>query len=171
MVENRKKDGCVHFLDLGVERNVHDRGEIHQANLFCVRVESTHCDDAASEWLSKVIGQSCRLVRQSPENLREVKNILASESVSSGRPKKPPLLSLANESQYLMVAQGSLEQLLQLILKREPECELQSVHDLAQRFRANLVVGGHELAAYTEEKWTAVVIGPALFQVSCESCV
>jgi len=65
-----------------------------------------------------------------------------------------------------MVAQGSLEHLLHRILEREMECELRTVQDLAQRFRANLVVGGHEMAAYTEEKWTAIEIGPALFQAS-----
>lgn len=133
------------------------------------RVRSVGCGDPAlSDWLSDVIGRRCRLVRQSRDNLRRAKR--KSHSNGGGNDKgamaQGPPLSLANESQYLMVAQGSLEQLLSQIKERDQDCELGTVQKLADRFRANLIVGGQEMAPYIEEGWTSIAVGGFQFEVS-----
>ena len=111
-----------------------------------------------SDWLSQVIGRSCRLVRQSPDGQRRGR--------SSSHEGGGPLLSLANEGQYLMVSLGSLEQLLHRIQERDQECGLQSTEDLAKRFRANLVIGGQPLNPFVEENWTAIEMDGHIFQVN-----
>lgn len=73
-----------------------------------------------------------------------------------------PLLSLANEAQYLMLSQSSLEQLLSSV---SPEKAGLDIDDLALRFRANFVVGSKEMEPYGEERWKEIKIGDHSFQV------
>ena len=64
-----------------------------------------------------------------------------------------------------MLSLGSLGELLRNIQEWEGE----TVKDLAERFRANLVVGvaegGSGVEPYLEEKWTSVRIGDLSFKV------
>ena len=123
-----------------------------------VSVEGVECGGEVAAWLSKVLGRKCRLVRQSQHHSRRLK-----------RPHPPnkeeaPLLSLANEAQYLVLSQSSVEQLLGEICRNQPEWSVVTVEELALRFRPNFVVGG-ELEPYAEERWTEVRIGSHMFQV------
>ncbi len=132
----------------------------------CVcRVKSISCGESVSDWLSDVIGRRCRLVRQSSDNSRRVKRKKKSQSNGGVGAECPPL-SLANESQYLMVAQGSLEQLLSQIKDIDQHCELRTSQELTDRFRANLVIGGQEMEPYMEERWSSIDVGSNRFEVS-----
>lgn len=115
----------------------------------------------AGEWLTEVLGKKCRLVRQNPHHRRKVKHGHIPDE------KGLTLLSLANEAQYLMLSQSSLEQLLADISRNQPEWMGVDVDDLAIRFRANFVVGKgkFEVEPFVEEKWREIRIGDHLFQV------
>lgn len=134
----------------------------HQKLYF--RVQSIACGKAVAEWLSSVIGRSCHLFRQNPGYKRTAKKGL------HGVEEQRSLLSLANESQYLLLTLGSLEGLLCGLREQEEQWVGLTVEDLAERFRANLLVGmagggGAEMEPYMEEKWTSVRIGDLSFQV------
>ena len=124
------------------------------------RIQSIDCGETAAEWLSGVLGRSCRLVRQNPDYKRNALRC-------NGMGDQPlPLLSLANKGQYLMLTLDSLRALLHCT----PDLEGSTLEDLAARFRANLVIGsagGCEsgVEPYSEEMWTSLMIGDLCFQV------
>ena len=121
-------------------------------------VHGIDCGDNAAEWLTCVLGRKCRLVRQNPCYNRKLKQ----SSASSG--KSFPLISLANEAQYLMLSLSSLEKLLGEIQHQlgKEEWTGVGISQLATRFRANLVVGGEGLEPYAEERWTEVMVNGKL---------
>lgn len=116
-------------------------------------VQGIDCGAAAAKWLTGVLGKKCQLVRQNPQHNRRSRG-----SQSQGIPS----LSLANEAQYLMLSESSLEQLLVAI---SPDSAGLDIYDLALRFRANFVVSDGEMEPYGEEKWKEIGIGNHTFQV------
>lgn len=121
------------------------------------------CGDTAAIWLTNVLNKNCRLVKQNQSIQRNSKRSI-SESIERGSP-----LSLANEAQYLLVSQSSVDHLCAAIQARGgPE-----LNDLCTRFRPNLVVGANlaagngdcHLEPYTEEKWENVTIKETNFKV------
>ena len=121
------------------------------------RVQGVDCGEEAAKWLEQVLGKKCRLIRQNPQQNRQ------SRVTHHPSGKRPPLLSLANEAQYLVLTQGSLKQLLRAI--GPDRAAGLDIETLALRFRANFVVGGGDLEPYAEERWTEIKIGSHCFKV------
>ena len=112
-----------------------------------------------AEWLTGVLGRRCRLLRQNPAQRRTSKRT-TSRHRTPNEQGPPPSLSLANEAQFLLLARGSLEQLLSEVRQRQSEwtTEMDPIR-LASRFRANFVVSGEEMEPYAEETWSRIRIG------------
>ena len=120
------------------------------------------CGEEVAEWLTSVLGRKCRLLRQNPNQRRSSKRSWKQPPNEQG---PPPPLSLANEAQYLLLARGSLEQLLRELRETQPDWTAVDSNQLASRFRTNFVVSGEGVEPYAEESWKEVAIGPHSFQV------
>ncbi|OCT74365.1 molybdenum cofactor sulfurase [Xenopus laevis] len=124
------------------------------------RVQTYDCGEKIADWLSRFLNRKCRLIRQS-SNFSRFAN--TNRKGLSGVP--PSTLSLVNEAQYLLVNRASI-----LFLRQQMESSDIEIDQLTQRFRANIVINGHQ--PFEEEKWTEVFIGGVHFQVSgkCNRC-
>nr|XP_055026069.1 molybdenum cofactor sulfurase isoform X1 [Misgurnus anguillicaudatus] len=131
-------------------------------------VLSVDCGKEVSAWLSEFLGKPCRLLRQSPDVLREMK---------IGRQKAGDCclaaLSLVNEAQFLLINRASVSVLQQHIDNRqenESKDMRLDMEQLVQRFRANIVVSGQE--PFVEEGWSHLTIGTTKFKVigKCGRC-
>lgn len=131
-------------------------------------VSGIDCGRAAAVWLTNILKRDCRLVRQTSEKQRKAKKRPATATGSGG---DVPLLSLANEAQYLLVSMASVEQLFAAITKKHSK-QLMSVEELASRFRPNLVVSGNGMVPYAEDEWNDIAIGDQKFKVTgrCSRC-
>ena len=120
------------------------------------RVVGSDCGDAVACWISDVLDRpGCRLVQQSDIDTRQGKG-------DKGQ------LSLANESQYLLISEQSVDHLLNnMVTKFNETVDLDC---MVRRFRPNLVVRGPE--PFIEDKWNDIRIGKVLFQNSgrCNRC-
>ncbi|KAM9394581.1 molybdenum cofactor sulfurase-like [Salvelinus alpinus] len=129
------------------------------------RVQTVDCGDEAASWLSEFLGQPCRLIRQSPDFIRNMKKG-HEKGVSS------TALSLVNEAQYLMINHASVDLLQRHITSREESSDHQplDIHELISRFRANFVISG--LEPFEEDDWSHLIIGNTHFQVAgrCGRC-
>ncbi|XP_029609047.1 molybdenum cofactor sulfurase isoform X1 [Salmo trutta] len=145
--------------------------EPHQSHGVCQskmcgdRVQTVDCGDEAASWLSEFLGQPCRLKRQSPDFIRNMKKG-HEKGVSS------TALSLVNEAQYLMINHASVDLLQRHITSRQESSDHQplDIHELISRFRANLVISG--LDPFEEDDWSHLIIGNTHFQVAgrCGRC-
>uniref|UniRef100_A0A4W5P1U6 Molybdenum cofactor sulfurase n=1 Tax=Hucho hucho TaxID=62062 RepID=A0A4W5P1U6_9TELE len=145
--------------------------EPHQSHGVCQskvcgdRVQTVDCGDEAASWLSEFLGQPCRLIRQSPDFIRNMKKG-HEKGVSS------IALSLVNEAQYLMINHASVDLLQRHITSRQESSDHQplDIHELISRFRANLVISG--LEPFEEDDWSHLIIGNTHFQVAgrCGRC-
>eukprot|EP00036_Acanthoecidae_sp_10tr_P015289 CAMPEP_0206292834 /NCGR_PEP_ID=MMETSP0106_2-20121207/3831_1 /ASSEMBLY_ACC=CAM_ASM_000206 /TAXON_ID=81532 /ORGANISM="Acanthoeca-like sp., Strain 10tr" /LENGTH=455 /DNA_ID=CAMNT_0053723421 /DNA_START=180 /DNA_END=1544 /DNA_ORIENTATION=- len=124
--------------------------------------------DAAAHWLSRVVGvtpqaQMQRECRVSRAAMREGKR--------AGKPDPSQPLSLANESQFLLVSEASMEEVNGWA---EPPAELPGEESpppvSVDRFRGNLVIAGG--AAFAEDGWGKVRMGTQVFEVMapCQRC-
>uniref|UniRef100_A0A672R2J9 Molybdenum cofactor sulfurase n=1 Tax=Sinocyclocheilus grahami TaxID=75366 RepID=A0A672R2J9_SINGR len=132
------------------------------------RVQTVDCGKEVSTWLSEFLGKPCRLIRQRPDFLRDMK---------FGREKAenfgPTALSLVNEAQFLLINRASMSFLQEHIANRhnsENEGTWHDMEQLIQRFRANLVISGQE--AFAEDDWSHLTVGDTQFQVigRCGRC-
>lgn len=134
------------------------------------RVETLDCGDQAADWLSRFLGQTCRLIRLSPDFTRDTRK---RRPLSQGEACASPL-SLVNEAQFLMINRGSVEHIQRLIHCRdalnEDDLSLVDVQNIISRFRANLVVSAAR--AFEEDNWSHLFIGDTRFTVSghCSRC-
>uniref|UniRef100_A0A8C7VKR1 Molybdenum cofactor sulfurase n=1 Tax=Oncorhynchus mykiss TaxID=8022 RepID=A0A8C7VKR1_ONCMY len=128
----------------------HQSHGVCQSKLCGDRVQTVDCGDEAASWLSEFLGQPCRLIRQSPDFIRNMKKGHEKGVLSTA-------LSLVNEAQYLMINHSSDHQPL-------------DIHELVSRFRANLVISG--LEPFEEDDWSHLIIGNTHFQVAgrCGRC-
>ncbi|XP_071236140.1 molybdenum cofactor sulfurase-like [Salvelinus alpinus] len=148
-----------------------NHNEPHQSHGVCQskvcgdRVQTVDCGDEAASWLSEFLGQPCRLIRQSPDFIRNMKKG-HEKGVSS------TALSLVNEAQYLMINHASVDLLQRHITSREESSDHQplDIHELISRFRANFVISG--LEPFEEDDWSHLIIGNTHFQVAgrCGRC-
>ena len=133
------------------------------------RVKGLDCGDEAADWLSTVLNRRCRLLRQNPQAQR-----LSQKPIDPHNERATPL-SLANEAQYLLISETSVEYLCSAVHERGRYDNLE-VAGCITRFRPNLVVspsvasGNGCLEPYAEEEWERVNIGGAGFNV-CTLCV
>lgn len=126
-----------------------------------VRVRGLDCGEAASAWLSRVLGTpDLRLMRQTSHRASKM-------PVGPSGPAGESL-SLANESQYLVIHRPSVRSLLEEINHRG--LEQLTEDELVSRFRGNLVVDGGQ--PFEEDSWATMTIAGTTFQVQggCRRC-
>ncbi|KAG1950608.1 molybdenum cofactor sulfurase [Pimephales promelas] len=126
------------------------------------RVQTVDCGKEVSAWLTEFLGKPCRLIRQRPEFLRDMK-------FGRGKYSCPTALSLVNEAQFLLINKASVSFLQEHIANRH-DSENEGMEQLIQRFRANLVISGQE--PFAEDDWSHLTVGGAQFQVMgrCGRC-
>lgn len=114
--------------------------------------EGTPAGAVASAWFSDLLDADCRLVYMPPDVIRPV-------SPSYGRPGDR--VGFADGYPLLLIGEGSLSDLNSRLRQPIP----------ADRFRANLVVGGTE--PFEEDRWDRIRIGTCTFRVvkPCARCV
>ncbi|XP_071531102.1 molybdenum cofactor sulfurase isoform X4 [Panulirus ornatus] len=125
------------------------------------RVRGLDCGPEVGMWLSQVLGQSdLKLMLQINKRMRKL------ESVTHGDIRGS--LSLANESQYLVIHRPSVRKLLNEI-QRNRASKL-TEDELVRRFRGNLIIDGG--SPYEEDSWTSLTIDKHQFQIEggCRRC-
>ncbi|KAL0964254.1 hypothetical protein UPYG_G00321370 [Umbra pygmaea] len=132
------------------------------------RVQTMDCGDEAASWLSDFLGQPCRLIRQSPDFIRKMK-----EGHEKVEEVSASTLSLVNEGQYLMINRASVDLLQRHIMRRQEPSDDHfplDTEQLISRFRANLVISGKK--PFEEDDWSHFIIGNTHFQVAgcCGRC-
>ncbi|XP_069121921.1 molybdenum cofactor sulfurase 3-like [Argopecten irradians] len=139
------------------------------------RVSGIDCGDAVADWISVALQRSgCRLIQQNKSDQRTSK-LKDSQQASS---KSTCSLSLANESQYLLISRQSVKMLQDRIWKRQMEerssvvdmNDIPGIDNLVGRFRGNLIIGGG--GAFEEDSWKEIEIGDNTFssQGGCSRC-
>ncbi|MCP4898658.1 MAG: MOSC domain-containing protein [bacterium] len=106
----------------------------------------------AARWFSQVLETDCRLVFMPDPTLRPVDQ-------EYGRP--PDTVSFADGYPFLLISQGSLDELNQRLERPVP----------MNRFRPNIVVSG--CPPYAEDDWLSMVVGDITFLPikPCSRCV
>eukprot|EP00038_Savillea_parva_P028571 m.65858 g.65858 ORF g.65858 m.65858 type:complete len:918 (+) comp8319_c0_seq3:88-2841(+) len=134
------------------------------------KVLGDDCGDAVAAWLAAVVGVTCRLVRQNPEMHRACRLTRAASRAGQrgGEPDPTQLLSLANESQFLLVSEASMREVNRRA-ERPPDGS-DPVSVSVDRFRGNLIVEGGD--PFDEDRWASVRIGTQSFEVTapCQRC-
>jgi len=120
--------------------------------LFRNTVEGIKCDDAASEWLSDVLGINCSLA-YIDSNFRQI------DTKRGG--KIDDRFAYADASPIHLITEESLGVLNSIMKKNVSELN----------FRPNLVVKGGK--AFDEDSWKSIVINDCVFEVhyKCERCI
>ncbi|XP_077993874.1 molybdenum cofactor sulfurase-like [Glandiceps talaboti] len=137
------------------------------------RVHGMDCGSLAAEWVSSILQRSCRLIQQDMEHNR----ISKLKSMADGRHS----LSLANESQFLLINRISVCDLKQRIKEKYAAMDTDGDHrfcldtdsdveNLIGRFRGNFVIDGG--IPYDEDRWIKVQIGEMTYRSGglCSRC-
>ncbi|RUS71140.1 hypothetical protein EGW08_021093, partial [Elysia chlorotica] len=144
------------------------------------RVNTFDCGDAVSDWLSEVLEFSgVRLLRQQSNDTRKSK--LRERQGTRDQAPSPQKLSMANESQILLLNRASVRSLGHKIselgtLEEADDTRVPTVPEdisednLLLRFRGNLVVDGGE--AFEEESWDSIQLGDHIIKCQglCTRC-
>ncbi|KAI8495554.1 hypothetical protein Bbelb_265260 [Branchiostoma belcheri] len=128
------------------------------------RITGLDCGNEAADWLTRFLGRPCRLVRQNPDSDRDCKVNRDGDNSADGKFS----LSLANESQYLLISRQSVRELQQKINTNSNM--VIPTEDLVLRFRGNLVIDSGQ--PYEEDDWSELMIGQHQFQSrgQCSRC-
>ncbi|XP_037126696.1 molybdenum cofactor sulfurase [Syngnathus acus] len=147
---------------LEIRTQKHASFPVCQSKVCGDRVETMDCGDEVASWLSDLLGQPCRLIRQSPDFTRHTNEKSASAVTSSS-------LSLVNEAQYLMINRASVELIQKVMRSRQDYPELDA-QNIIGRFRSNFVISGVE--AFEEDNWSHLIIDNLQFRVrgQCVRC-
>ncbi|EFJ25003.1 hypothetical protein SELMODRAFT_173762 [Selaginella moellendorffii] len=147
-----------HTLEIPLEDRL--QHEEHGEVILCgQRAKSMSYGAEISEWFTKALGLRCNLVRKGVENTRVCRWRNPEHSPEGG-----DKLSFANEGQFLLLSEASVEDLNARIATG-------AKHRLeTTQFRPNLVVSGGP--AYEEDEWQSLSIGDAEFPVlgGCNRC-
>ncbi|XP_046583954.1 molybdenum cofactor sulfurase-like isoform X1 [Haliotis rubra] len=139
------------------------------------RVNTVDCGDRVADWLSEALGRpGTRLLRLKQEDTRTGRLKDAATQAASDSTR----LSLANESQFLLVSRESVKS-LQKKMADEDDADQEKIgqcqrhfdtDNLIHRFRGNLIVGGG--SGFEEENWTQLKIGNHVLisQGQCSRC-
>ncbi|CAL1547716.1 unnamed protein product [Lymnaea stagnalis] len=146
------------------------------------RVNTFDCGDGVSDWLSEIFGTSgIRLLRQQSDDTRKSK-LADKEKVMLGEfnPSKP-LLSMANESQLLLLCRISVRELQKKMVEiadvddaddtRIPTSPADITEDnLVLRFRGNIVIDGGK--PFEEDEWSSILVADntVVCQGPCSRC-
>ena len=154
-------------------------GEGVMSHLTCMTpvcrdtVQGHVCEGQVSEWLTDALGlPGLRLVRQDQKKTRTTKRTpLVGEPGSS--------ISLANESQYLLISEESVNKFHASMIEQTGNnnlvpSEVPDVTNILARFRANIIVAGN-IGPYEEETWKSLRVGNChgnIFNVQgrCKRC-
>ncbi|XP_071826012.1 molybdenum cofactor sulfurase-like [Apostichopus japonicus] len=141
-------------LPLDMEPN---ESSLEIKNVCADRCQTFDCGDAVSDWLTEVLGQTCRLHKQNANYARRRRT----ERIDVSGVSK---LSLVNVDQYLLISATSTADFLQSL----PGHDLETLMD---RFRANFVISG-PLEPFQEDGWRKLRIGSNVFEVTdlCMRC-
>ncbi|XP_070174349.1 molybdenum cofactor sulfurase-like [Littorina saxatilis] len=147
------------------------------------RVNTVDCGDGVAGWLCDTLERpGLRLFRQLDEDRRQSKrkDLVGADSQTGDEPKTSHL-SLANESQYLVISRESVRSLQKKLTETmedgqaDSKQSINSTHvldedNLVSRFRANLVVDGG--LPFDEDRWIALTCGDVSFvgQGQCSRC-
>jgi uncharacterized protein YcbX len=114
------------------------------------------CGDEAAEWLTRVLGVKCRLVRAGSAFSRPV---LVSQATTED------LTHFADAYPFLVVSEASLRDLNERIRQNGGKPVGMD------RFRTNLVIAG--CAPYAEDTWMRIRIGGVIFRSAgaCSRCI
>jgi hypothetical protein len=109
--------------------------------------------DKVAHWLGQILGQECRLLKQSPHHPRIVDQKYA--------PRATDEVSFADGYPYLLTNTASLDYLNQKLSQPIP----------MNRFRPNLVVETDQ--AFIEDSWKTIKIGDVIFDLvkPCSRCI
>ncbi|XP_005112843.2 molybdenum cofactor sulfurase [Aplysia californica] len=133
------------------------------------RVNTFDCGDAVSDWLSDVFHTpGIRLLRQQSDDTRRSKLKDKTADGQAGSEEEKPRLSMANESQLLVLSRASVRELQNKMADvvdmddaqdtRLPTAPANIGEDnLIMRFRGNLVIDGGK--AFEEDTWASVSVG------------
>lgn len=132
------------------------------------RINGIDCGDEVSDWLSEALQRpGCRLIQQTKQDGRQSKLTDSAKAQSSTYTN----LSLANESQFLLISRSSVKALQnKMAEKQEEEESCEDLETLISRFRGNLIIGGGE--SFDEDTWNSIQIGDNKFmsQGGCSRC-
>lgn len=132
------------------------------------KVSAVDCGEEASHWVSDFLKRKCRLIEHCQQDGRTSK-LGENEGDNSGIQ-----LSLANESQFLLITKSSINELLinvtQALETKDTETKQKDVDGMISRFRANLTVNGEN--PFIEDEWRKIKIGNLVFmnQGKCNRC-
>ena len=109
--------------------------------------------DAAANWLSSYLQRDCRLLRFSPNFVRQVDQKCAKRTTDQ--------TGFADDFAFLLISEESLQELNSHLTEPLP----------MNRFRPNIVVRG--ATSYAEDDWKVIRIGNVVFDVlqPCARCV
>uniref|UniRef100_A0A3Q2XHM9 Molybdenum cofactor sulfurase n=1 Tax=Hippocampus comes TaxID=109280 RepID=A0A3Q2XHM9_HIPCM len=151
-------------VPLEIRTEMHASFPVCQSKVCGDRVETMDCGDEAASWLSDLLEQPCRLIRQSPDFTRYM-----NKKSDTGKSVTTSTLSLVNEAQYLMINRASVELIQKVMSSRQDYPELDT-ENIISRFRSNFVISGVE--PFEEDNWSHLVIGNIRFMVrgQCVRC-
>lgn len=138
------------------------------------RVNTGDCGDDVATWLCNTLERpGLRLLRQLDQDKRQTKRKdIGSHSTGTSTPAG---LSLANESQFLLISRESVRSLQKKLGEAQEDSQAEDKEgvtktdvideeNLVQRFRANLVIDGG--LPFDEDGWTGVACGDV--QLTCQ---
>lgn len=125
-------------------------------------MQAEDCGEAVAVWLTRQLGEPCRLVRMGAAYRRP---LLAKKRPSLLAPELVPQVSFADAFPFLILSQASLDDLnTRLVAGGTPALPL-------DRFRTNLFIDGCE--PFAEDTWARFTIGTTRFLGGgpCSRCV
>jgi uncharacterized protein YcbX len=128
-------------------------GIVREIQVWSDRPFAIDQGDKVAHWLGQILGQECRLVKQSPHHPRIVDQKYA--------PKPTDEVSFADGYPYLLTNTASLDYLNEKLPQPIP----------MNRFRPNLVVDTDQ--AFIEDSWKTIKIGEVIFDIvkPCSRCI
>ncbi|KAM3928944.1 molybdenum cofactor sulfurase [Leptodactylus fuscus] len=154
-------------IEIPLNDESNSQAQICQSKVCGDRVLTYDCGEEVAHWLSCFLACKCRLIRQS-SNFHRYAGSKSKGPIDTSSPS----LSLVNEDQYLLVNTASIFHLSQQMLLKENTQHTDGfqVHQMTQRFRANLVIDSQ--IPFQEEEWNELFIGCLHFKVSrkCTRC-
>ena len=149
--------GCEGFGEVRVRRSPDPAAALVPVSVWKSQgLRAEDCGTEASEWLSRVIGSFCRLVRIGPAFSRPVLKSAA---------RTGDIVSFADSVPFLLTTKASLDRLNDRIVEAGGDPVPMD------RFRPNVVLQGCE--PFAEDSWRRIRIGGVIFMSAgpCARCV
>lgn len=134
------------------------------------KISAMDCGEEAACWVSEFLNRKCRLIQHHKQDGR----ISKLGEPKEGNSGTHSWLSLANESQFLLITRSSSIEILinstQAALVSKDTAGNENDDNMINRFRANLIVNGGK--PFMEDEWKNIEIGNFTFksQGKCNRC-